>query len=211
MSLSVTILDKKMEKKEDAFVSLKGFEPKYNLLNEVIRAELLNVRAGTAHAKDRSEVRGGGKKPWRQKGTGRARHGSTRSPIWVGGGVTFGPRKNRNWHKKINKSARLSALKTVILDRLQEDAVLQFAPKFDFGKTKDFVALTEAAKFPLKSVLVVYTTEDKPKIQGVLNTGVNISNAKQIKINEIAKSNKVVFTPLARKMLEERLETTKNK
>ncbi|NJS41570.1 50S ribosomal protein L4 [Candidatus Gracilibacteria bacterium] len=175
-------------------------------MNEVIRAELLNLRAGTAHAKDRSEVRGGGKKPWKQKGTGRARHGSTRSPIWVGGGVTFGPRKDRNWHKKINKSARISALKTVIFDRLSEKAVLEFTPKFNFGKTKDFIDLTNKANFALKSTLIVYTTEDKQKIRGVLNTGVKLSNVKQIKINEIANSNRLVFTPLARKMIEERLQ-----
>jgi large subunit ribosomal protein L4 len=205
MSLSITIFDKKQEKKTDVFESLKKFEPKFGVLQEVIRAEQLNLRTGNAHTKIRSEVRGGGKKPWKQKGTGRARHGSRRSPIWVGGGVTFGPRKDRNWHKKINKSARISALKTILFDRLQSDAVMEFTPKFNFEKTKDFVSLSKDIKIPLKSVLIVYTTEDKPKIQGVLNTDANLVNAKQIKIFKLAKSTKIVLTPLARLSLEERL------
>ncbi len=206
MSLQITILDKKLDKKESAFGFLKDFTPKYSLLNEVVRCELMNLRTGNAHAKIRSEVRGGGKKPWRQKGTGRARHGSSRSPIWVGGGVTHGPRNTRNWHKKINKSAKLSALKTIIFDRVDAGNAFQLKPKFSFVKTKDFVDLVTQADFPLKSTVLVYTTEDKPNIQGVLNTDIKMVNAAQIKVINFAKAQRVVFTPDARKAIEERLE-----
>jgi len=81
-----------------------------DLVHQAVVAQMANSRKVIAHAKDRSEVRGGGKKPWRQKGTGRARHGSTRSPIWAGGGATFGPTKDRVFTKKINKKMKQKAL-----------------------------------------------------------------------------------------------------
>ncbi|TSC74401.1 MAG: large subunit ribosomal protein L4 [Parcubacteria group bacterium Gr01-1014_44] len=85
-------------------------KPNANLMHQAVLAQLGNARQVLAHTKNRSEVRGGGKKPWRQKGTGRARHGSIRSPIWKGGGVTFGPTKERNFSKSINKKMKRKAL-----------------------------------------------------------------------------------------------------
>jgi len=87
-----------------------GLKINPDLLHQAVLAQMGNSRQVLAHTKDRSEVRGGGKKPWRQKGTGRARHGSTRSPIWKGGGVTFGPIKERNFSKSINKKMKRKAL-----------------------------------------------------------------------------------------------------
>ena len=94
------------------------------LLVQVLQGQLANRRQVLAHTKDRSEVRGGGVKPWRQKGTGRARHGSIRSPIWKGGGVTFGPTKERNFSKKVNIKAKRKALLISLSDKVRTGQLL---------------------------------------------------------------------------------------
>lgn len=115
-----------------------------DLVHQVFESMRSNARANTAHTKDRSEVRGGGKKPWRQKGTGQARHGSSRSPLWAGGGITFGPRNERNYDKKINKKMKSKALFVALSQKLRDGQIL-FVDSFDkvSGKTKDMKLVLE--------------------------------------------------------------------
>lgn len=104
--------------------SVFGVSWNADLVHQAVVSMQANARVSIAHTKDRSEVRGGGKKPWRQKGTGRARHGSRRSPIWVGGGVTHGPTKDRDHSKKINKKMKAKALYTVLSKKLIDQEIL---------------------------------------------------------------------------------------
>lgn len=106
-----------------------------DLVHQVAVAMQANLRVPVAHAKGRGEVRGGGRKPWRQKGTGRARHGSIRSPIWRGGGVTHGPTKEKDYSKKINKKMKKKAFFTVLSQKLRDNEIL-FLDKINFTQPK---------------------------------------------------------------------------
>ncbi len=104
--------------------SVFGLPWNADLVHEVVRLMNSNSRSPVANTKTRGEVRGGGKKPWKQKGTGRARHGSTRSPIWVGGGIAHGPRADKNFERKINKKARIKALYTILSRKMKDGEIL---------------------------------------------------------------------------------------
>lgn len=127
------------EGKESGKITLPEaiFGVKWNpdLVHEVVVAMKGNARGGNAHTKDRSEVSGGGKKPWRQKGTGRARHGSRRSPIWTGGGVTFGPRNEKDYSRKINKKVKAKALASTLAKKQLDDEVI-FVEALNFAEPK---------------------------------------------------------------------------
>lgn len=133
-----------------------GVKIKPEVVHEVFVAQMNNTREPWADTKTRGEVRGGGKKPWQQKGTGRARHGSIRSPIWVGGGVTFGPLSTRNYKSKINKNTRKVALKMCLSDKAQSGA-LWVVDSFNFSepKTKLFVQFLKKMPAKQKSFLVL--------------------------------------------------------
>jgi large subunit ribosomal protein L4 len=112
-----------------------------NMVHTVVSAMQANARTASTHTKNRGEVRGGGRKPWRQKGTGRARHGSKRSPIWVGGGISHGPRNERSHEQKINRKARAAALFAVLSKKLRDGEVL-FVDTFGFSEPKTARAKT---------------------------------------------------------------------
>ena len=135
------IYNQKGEQVGEIELSDKIFGVKANeaLVHQAVTAQMANERQVLAHTKDRSEVRGGGKKPWRQKGTGRARAGSSRSPIWIGGGVTFGPTKDRNFSQKINKKMKKQATFMALSDKVKSKnlAVLEKLEIAEF-KTKIF-------------------------------------------------------------------------
>ncbi len=116
-----------------------------DLVHEVVVSMNANARKSTANVKDRSEVRGGGKKPWKQKGTGRARHGSRRSPIWTGGGITHGPTTDKDYSKKINKKVRAKALATVLSKKVEDgEVILMEALSWKGPKTADAVKMLGA-------------------------------------------------------------------
>lgn len=112
--------------------SVFGVSWNADLVHQVMTSIASNKRAGTANVKGRGEVRGGGRKPWKQKGTGRARHGSTRSPIWVGGGATHGPTPEKNYKKKINRKMKAKALYTVLSKKFKTGGIL-FVDKLDLA------------------------------------------------------------------------------
>lgn len=118
--------------------SIFGLPWNADLVHQVVTSMQNNDREAIAHTKTRGEVRGGGKKPWKQKGTGRARHGSTRSPIWVGGGVAHGPRNDKNFSRKINKKMKAKALFTILSKKYRDGEIL-FVDSLSFKapKTKD--------------------------------------------------------------------------
>jgi len=130
------------------------------IVHKVVSAQLSAKRAGTASTKTRNEVRGGGSKPWRQKGTGRARHGTIRSPLWVGGGITFGP-KPRNYQKKVNKKEKSLALKSILTDKANRDSILVF-DEIDFPeiKTSQCVDFLKDIELYDKKVLIILEDEN---------------------------------------------------
>lgn len=128
--------------------SIFGLPWNSDLVHQVVTGMQANARTPVAHTKTRGEVRGGGRKPWRQKGTGRARHGSTRSPIWVGGGVAHGPRNEKSYEQKINKKMKMKALFTVLSEKLRKGNIL-FVEELALKniKTKDAVGvITDLSK-----------------------------------------------------------------
>ena len=132
------------------------------LVSEVVVSLQKNARSSKAHTKDRSQVRGGGRKPWRQKGTGRARHGSIRSPIWKGGGVTHGPTKDKKYYSKINKKVRVAALKMTLSAKLGDgEIILIDNMNLKTHKTKDLISIVGAIMADKKTGKTAIVVEKK--------------------------------------------------
>ncbi|RJO59550.1 50S ribosomal protein L4 [Candidatus Parcubacteria bacterium] len=157
-----------------------GVKPKTDLLHFVANAYLANQRLGLAHTKTKAEVRGGGRKPWRQKGTGRARQGSIRSPQWRGGGVIFGPRSNRNWSVKINQKVKQLALAMSLSSKLADQRLTVVDKLPTDGKTKTFAKLLLANK--LKSRILVIAEKTPVELLRAIR---NLKNLKIIRADSL--------------------------
>lgn len=149
--------------------SVFGLDSNDALVHQAFTIKTSNARNNYAHTKTRADVRGGGAKPWRQKGTGRARHGSNRSPIWVGGGVTFGPRNERNFSKKLSTKMNRKAIATVLSAKVRDDLfTVVDSLAFAAPKTKEARAALDALGVN-RSVLVLGTTSDENFVKSFRN------------------------------------------
>ncbi len=168
------------------------------LVHEVMVGIQASARKPLAHTKTRGEVRGGGKKPWKQKGTGRARHGSSRSPIWVGGGITWGPRKERDYTKKINRKSRRQALLMALSDKVaNERLVLLESLDSKTGKTKDTAVML--GKLPVKGKLVLVNAGRSDLLsRSVRNLKtVRLLGAGSVSLIDVLKADGLVLSPEA--------------
>ena len=195
-----------MEGKEVGTMELNdavfGVEVNEHLVHMAVVSQLANKRQGTQKAKTRSEVSGGGRKPWRQKGTGHARQGSTRAPQWTGGGVVFAPTP-REYSFKMNKKEKRMALKSALTSRVQENKLIVLDElKFDEIKTKNMKAVLD--NLNVTKALVVLNDNDKNVVLSARNLA-NVATAQTSTINvyDILKYNTVVVTKAAVATIEE--------
>ncbi len=180
-----------------------GVEVNEHVVYEVVKNQLANKRQGTQSAKTRAEVRGGGRKPWRQKGTGRARQGSIRSPQWKGGGVVFAP-KPRDYSYSVPKKVRRLAMKSALTDKLQNNEIIVVDElKFDAPKTKEMINMLNTLNADKKALIVM-----GEKNVNVIRSAGNIPNVATTLVNtlnfyDILKYNSFIITKEAVKQVEE--------
>ncbi len=181
-----------------------GVEVNEQVMFDAVMTYLANKRQATAKTKNRSEVSGGGKKPWRQKGTGRARAGSTRSPIWVGGGKIFTPTGNQNYKIKQNKKEHELALKSALTLKAKNDLIVLDKLSVS-GKTKDVVAMLNAFKVADEKTLLV--TSDSLVLQGLNNIeNVLTRSVENISVYDLLNSSKLIMLADDVKKVEEVLK-----
>jgi large subunit ribosomal protein L4 len=194
--MKVTLYNQKAETIGEIELNPKIFEvkPSIHLLAEAVRVSQNNSRQGTSNTKTRGEVRGGGKKPWKQKGTGRARVGSIRSPIWRKGGITFGPRANRNWELKMNKKAKTKALFMSLSDKAAEKHFFVIDQiVLEKGKTREFVDVIKSFKDLGKHPLFVLPKKDNNLMRSSRNLpGVTSALASNLNIVDVMKADTIV-------------------
>ena len=203
-SIKIYNLEGNVVKEQEVSEQHFSIKPSPSLIHSIVVAQQANKRRSTAHTKTRGEVSGGGKKPWKQKGTGRARHGSIRSPLWKGGGVTFGPRNNRNYSVKINRKAKRKALFMIMSDRLTHDKLFA-VEAFDTKevKTKVFANWMKALPFGRKTMVVI--SESNPELLRMVR---NIQNVQLVTVNslhvaDLIKYPTIIFEQAALKAFEE--------
>ncbi|MBR6118727.1 MAG: 50S ribosomal protein L4 [Oscillospiraceae bacterium] len=180
-----------------------GIEPNVSVMHDVVKNHLANCRQGTQSALTRAEVSGGGKKPWRQKGTGRARQGSTRAPQWTHGGIVFAP-KPRDYSYRLNKKTRRLALKSALSAKAQADEIVVIDQiKMDEIKTKTFKKFLEAVKVE-KKALVITAEADELVVKSARNIeGVKATFANLINVYDILNANQLVLDKAALAKIEE--------
>jgi large subunit ribosomal protein L4 len=176
-----------------------------HILHRAVVRQMTNARQGTASTKTRSEVRGGGRKPWRQKGTGRARAGSIRSPLWRGGGVIFGP-KPRDFNLKLNRKERRLALRTALVSRAEDLIVVEeFSAELQQPKTKELLAaLARWGAAPENKILLILAEI----AENIYLSGRNIENLKlmaadQLNVYDLLHADKIVTTASALEKIQE--------
>ena len=177
------------------------------VVHQVYTAMRANARQPWADTKDRSEVSGGGKKPWQQKGTGRARHGSNRSPIWSGGGITFGPLSTRNYKQKINKKVNKLATCMCLSDKVSDNKMV-VVDKFEFvGKTKEVVNLAKKVLAEVRPTLVVLNEESTDENLKALRNIKNfkIVRAQDLNVLDLMNNQYLLISEEGIKFLEKRL------
>jgi len=196
-----------MEGKEVGTIELNdsvfGVEVNEHLVHMAVVQQLANKRQGTQKAKTRSEVSGGGRKPWRQKGTGHARQGSIRAPQWKGGGVVFAP-VPRDYSFKLNKKEKRAALKSVLTDKVQNgNLVVVDELKFDEIKTKNFVAVLKNLNVTSKALVVLGEGDKNAALSARNIPTVKTSLTNTINVYDIINANKLVVTKDVVKTIEE--------
>ena len=201
----VTVLD--MAGKEVSKIDLSdavfGIEPNKAVMHDMVKNYLANQRQGTQSALTRAEVSGGGKKPWRQKGTGRARQGSTRAPQWRGGGVVFGPTP-RSYKFKLNRKVRRLALKSALSSKVQDNEFTAIdGISFEAPKTKQMVKVLENLNASVKTLIVVDEITLNVEKSASNIPGVKLLDAKHVNVYDILNSDKLIMTEAAIKAVEE--------
>lgn len=174
-----------------------------DILHQVVTMQLANKRQGTASTKTRAEVRGGGRKPWRQKGTGRARHGSIRSPIWTGGGIVFGPKPrlyNYTLPKKVKRLAMKCALSSKVADN---DVLILDQLELEMPKTKEMVNILNNLKIDKKALIVTLDKDDNVEKSTRNIPGVKATMVGNLNVYDILKHDKLVLTKEALERVEE--------
>ena len=180
-----------------------GITPNQQALYDVVKAIRANKRQGTHKAKTRSEVRGGGRKPWRQKGTGRARQGSTRSPQWVGGGVVFGPTP-RDYTLKVNRKVRQLALKSALSQKVQDDNMIVLDSfNIDSPKTKTMVEILSNLKIESKVLIILPKGDTNVELSARNIPKTVVSTVSQASVYDIMNSSVIITTQDAVKNYEE--------
>ncbi len=205
----IALLNIKGEKIKDIKLNdeVFGIEPNNQTIYDAVVLKNASMRQGTHSTKTRSEVSGGGRKPWRQKGTGNARQGSIRAPHFVGGGVVFGPTTNRNYTKKQNRKERRLALKSALTHKANAKEIIVVENFIvDTPKTKDFMKLLETLKISGKSLIVVKELTDNLILASRNLSDVKVIETHEINTYDVMNYTNLVMTEEAVKMLEEVLK-----